>query len=471
MRASRWRTVVAGLIAVSLSSHVGADAADDYVRAFIARTHAPGVALAVVRNGKVVKESTYGEASLEWHQPVTRRASFWLDSLTKLFTAVGVMQLAEQGKLSLDDSITKYLSDAPTQWHPVTIRHLLTHTSGIKDDYWQQYQGSPLINYDEKDIYAYAIKQPLQFKPGDRYAYDNEGYYLLGLIIAKVTGEPYTKWMTEHVLRPAGMTTARMYNPADIIPQMVSSYALEKGRIVHNRADILSDRGEAIAGWGLYASLDDMIAFDRALWSGRLISAKSLDEMSSNARLNSGYPAESGIGFADVRYPRGHRRATKGGQAGVTYTVFPDDRVSVIFFTNMEYSAWDGRDDLTPVASAFAPAIQPLSALKPQLDSDPARTSKIRQALTDVAAGQSQSPLLTTSMNAAIDADFRQQTKHLLETMSGFQYLGCEKASPKDPFGAVSYCYYRTEIPAGTLDLEFGLTAEDKLASGMGQLE
>jgi CubicO group peptidase (beta-lactamase class C family) len=471
MRASHLRVVVATILAAASSSPAHSDRADAMVHAFMARTHAPGVAVAVIRNAKVVKDSTYGEASLEWHQSVTRSAPFWLDSLTKLFTAVAVMQLAEHGKLSLDDSITKYLTDAPTEWRPVTIRHLLTHTSGIKDDYWQLYQGSPLINYSEKDIYAYATKQSLQFKPGERYAYNNEGYYLLGPIIAKVTGEPYTKWMTEHVLRPAGMTTARMYNPADIIPQMVSSYALEKGRIVHNRSDILSDRGEAIAGWGLYASLDDMIAFDRALWSGRLISAKSLEEMSSNARLNSGYPAHSGIGFEEVSYPRGHRRAKKGGQAGVMYTVFPDDRVSVIILTNMDASAW--REELTPtqVASAFAPAIQPLSALKPQLDPKPARTSKIRQALTDIASGRSQSPLLTTLMNAGIDAAFREETKHLLESMSGFQYLGCENAGPKDPFGAVSYCYYRTEIPQGTLDLQFGLTAEDNLASGWGQLE
>ena len=241
----------------------------------------------------------------------------------------------------------------------MTIRHLLTHTSGIKDDYWQLYRGSPLVNYDEKDIYAYATSQPFVSKPGEQYAYSNEGYYLLDVIIAKVTGEPYTKWITEHVLKVAGMRTARMYNPWEIVPHMVSSYALKDGRLVHNRADIMSDRGEAIAGWGLYASLDDMVAFDAALKSGRLISRKSLDAMWSNARLNNGYPSESGIGFNRVTYVRGHRAAYKGGQAGVAYTVYPDDDVSVIFLTNIEGSGWFDTYSANDVARFYDRGIQP----------------------------------------------------------------------------------------------------------------
>src|SRR5437868_3854543 len=114
MRPRYWRTALAVVLVLGSASLAKADPADDYAHAFMVRTHAPGVALAVVRNGKVVKEATYGEASLEWHQPVSRTSPFWLDSLTKLFTAVGVMQLAEQGKLSLDDPITKYLTDAPS---------------------------------------------------------------------------------------------------------------------------------------------------------------------------------------------------------------------------------------------------------------------------------------------------------------------------------------------------------------------
>jgi CubicO group peptidase (beta-lactamase class C family) len=456
----------AGVLLCISSAASHADPADDWVHAFMAKTQAPGVALAVIRDRKVVKAGIYGYANLEWQQPVARNSLFWLDSLTKLFTAVGVMQLAEQGEVSLDDPITRYLTDAPPAWRAVTIRHLLAHMSGIKDDYWQLYRGSPLVNYDEKDIYAYAISQPLVFKPGERYAYNNEGYYLLGLIIAKATGEPYTKWITEHVLRPAGMKTARMYNPWDVVPNTVSSYVLKNGRVVHNRDDILSDRGEAIAGWGLYASLDDMIAFDAALREGKLISKKSLDAMWSNAKLNSGYPSRSGIGFSEVIYPRGHRIAFKGGQAGVSYGAFPDDDISVILLTNMK----DAGDYGDTIASFYAPKIQPLAALHPRPDPDPARTARLRQAMHDIASG-GPSPLLTPTMSAATPPNEREQMKQLLASMSGLDFLGCDSASPKDPYGAALYCYYRTKIPPGFLDLEFGLAPDGRVAVGGGQLE
>jgi CubicO group peptidase (beta-lactamase class C family) len=169
-----------------------ADSVDDYIQAQMQARHVPGAALAVIRNGQLLKIQTYGLANIEWNQAVTRQSPFWLDSLTKLITAVGVMQLVHTGQIALDDSITRYLPDAPAEWEPVTVRHLLAHQSGIKDDYWEQYKGTALVHYDAQDIYRYAIKQPLQFPPGDRSVYDNEGYYLLGVIIERVTHTPYT---------------------------------------------------------------------------------------------------------------------------------------------------------------------------------------------------------------------------------------------------------------------------------------
>lgn len=453
------------------SSLLRADPADGWVRGFMTRTQAPGVALAVIDHGKVAKAATYGYANLEWRQPVTRDTLFWLDSLTKLFTAVGILQLAEQGKLSLDDPIAKYLADAPAAWRGVTIRHLLAHTSGIKDDYWQSYRGSMLVDYNEKDIYAYALSQPMVSKPGEKYAYNNEGYYLLGLIVAKVTGEPYTRWITEHVLKPAGMKTARMYDPWAVVPHMVSSYAVKDGHVVHNRDDIMSDRGEAIAGWGLYASLDDLIAFDAALKSGKLLSKSSLDAMWSNVRLNNGYPAQSGLGFDHVLYERGQRYAYKDGQAGVRYTVFPDDGVSLILLTNLKEAPWNPFYSAPRVANLVVPRIRPLYALVPQTDPDPARAAHLRKAMNDIANGSSPSPLLTPQMNAILTPEYRAEMKPLLASMSGFEFLACEKASPHDAYGAVQYCYYRTGIPSGPLDIGFGIAGDGKLAAGMAQPE
>lgn len=442
---------------------VRADPVDIVMHGYMREHHVPGAALAVIRHGRVVKLATYGLATLEWRQTVTRTSPFWLDSLTKLVTAVGVMQLADQGRLSLDASITRYLPHAPSAWQPVTVRHLLAHLSGIKDDYWETYKGSPLVQYDPKDIYAYTLKQPLHFTPGERSQYDNAGYYLLGVIIEQVTHTPYPEWITAHVLRPAGMRRATTYDPWRIIPHMVSSYSLKAGQVVRNRSDILSDRGTAIAGWGVYASVDDMVAFDRALRSGKLLARRSLETMWSNARLKGGAAAPSGLGFESVSYYRGHRWAAKGGQAGVAYAVFPEDDVSVILLTNMESS--DLFTVVPVIASSFIPGLRPLASLTPKPDPDPQRTATLRRAMHDVAAGVSPLPQLTTALNAQVTPELRADTGRLLAAMSSFDFLACEPPSPKDPYGVATYCYYRTTLGPTTLNLVFGLTTLGQIAT------
>jgi len=461
----------AGALLLFTIVHANADPADDYARSFMERSHAPGVALAVIRNGKVVKAGAYGLANVEWQQPVTRATLFWMDSVTKLITAVGILRLAEQKKLALDDSLAKYLPGTPPAWKDVRLRHLLSYTSGIKDDYWETYRHSALVDYDEKDIAAYATKQPLLSAPGAQFAYNNESYYLLGLVIARVTGVPYTRWITEHVLRPAGMSTARMYNAWAIVPQTVSSYAMKDGQVVHNRADIMSDRGEAIASWGLYASLDDMIAFDSALRSGKLISADDLALMWSNGRLANGALSPSGLAFNSVSTIRGHRAASKGGQAGVDYTAFPDDGISVILLTNMETSSWGDWYDARAIAQFYDPAIQPLSALAPHPDPDPARTGRILAALQDVANGVSPPPLLTPALNAGVTQDIRQSMKEHLPVIRQMRFLACEAASTNDPSGAVRYCYYRARAGPMSIDFGYGLDRDGKLASPQAQME
>jgi CubicO group peptidase (beta-lactamase class C family) len=307
--------------------------------------------------------------------------------------------------------------------------------------------------------------------PGTQFSYNNESYYLLGLVIARVSGVPYTRWITEHVLRPAGMTAARMYDAWAVVPQTASSYAMKDGRLVHNRADIMSDRGEAIASWGLYASLDDMIAFDSALRSGKLISHADLSLMWSNGRLANGALSPTGIAFNNVSWIRGHRSASKGGQAGVDYTTYPDDGLTVILLTNMEASDWGNWYSASELTRFFDPAIQPLSALVPRADPDPARTQRLLQSMKDVAGGVSPSPLLTPALNAGVTPDIRNSAKQLLGAMKDMKFLGCEPASPDDPSAAVQYCYYRVSLGGPTLDLGFGLTRDGKLANPQGQME
>lgn len=466
----RARAFIAAAFSCLCATAAGADATDDYVRGFMARSHAPGVALAVIKDG-TVKAATYGLANIEWQQPVTRSTLFWMDSVTKLITAVGILELAQRNRLVLDDPLSKYLAGTPPQWKDVTLRQLLSYTSGIKDDYWQSYQGSPLLDYDEKDIYAYATKQPLVSAPGSRFSYNNESYYLLGLVIARIAGIPYTHWITDHVLKPAGMTTARMYNAWDVVPRMASSYAMKDGQVAHNRADIASNRGEAIASWGLYASLDDMIAFDAALRGGKLISPTDLALMWTNTRLSNGALSQSGIAFNSVSYVRGRRVAEKGGQAGTEYTIWPDDGLAVILLTDLEGSDWQNWYNAEEIARLHDPHIQPVSALVPQPDTDAARTKRILAAVRDVANGASPSPLLTAALNAGLTSEDRETIKEHLPAYEHMQFLACERASPADPSGAVQYCYYRVGGGGVTVDLGFGLDRDGRLANPQGHME
>ena len=464
------RNMIAALILCALSTlPLNADQVDDYIHKFMERGRVPGVALAVIHNGQLIKTATYGLANVEWQRPVTRSAPFWLDSLTKLVTAVGVMQLVDSGQMGLDDSITKYLTDASPTWQPVTVRHLLAHLSGIKDNYWEQCKGSVLIQYDPKDIYAYAIKQPLEFKPGERFAYDNAGYYLAGVIIERVTGIPYPQWITEHVLKVAGMKNARLYDPFEIVPEMVASYNQKDGRVVHNRSDVLSDRGTAIAGWGVLASLDDMIAFDSAFRGGRLLPTPLVEQMLINSRLNSGAPAESGIGFSRVGFLHGHRWAFKGGQAGVSYVIFPEDNLAILLLTNMDADVSMSDVASRELARFFVPALQPLSALSPRPDPEPERTSKIRQAMNEVASGAPSSALFTPTMFASVTADDRLQARGLLDHLKTFEFLDCDKAGPKDSSEAKLYCYYRATAGALVVNLTFGLAPNGQIVSVSGQ--
>jgi CubicO group peptidase (beta-lactamase class C family) len=465
--------LVRGLALLSLTAcifaagAVRADQVDDLIRARMKTDQIPGVAIAVVKDGKVLKAATYGVANVEWNEPVSRSTPFWLDSLTKLVTAVGVMRLADAGSLSLDDPISKYVTDAPPAWREVTIRRLLAHTSGVQDGYWEEYKRSVLVSYDPKDIYAHTLTLPLDFAPGERSAYDNTGYYLLGVVIERVTGKDYRSWITDHVLRPAGMKTAFVYDPWAVVPHVVSSYSLKDGRLAHNRADILSDRGDAVASWGIYASLDDMIAFDAALRNGSLIAKASLGRIWDEARLNSGYPSGTSLGFDTVEFVRGHRYGHKGGQAGVLYGVFPEDDLAVILLTNLE-----GYRPLIPdVARAYLRGMEPLSPLKPRVDPDPRRVPRIKSAMASIASGAPDPKLIEPAMFPTFTDDLRGKAQFLSQALDPSQYLLCEPPGPKDPFGVAQYCYYRIAPGGQTVDIAFGLTRDGKVAAISGTPE
>jgi len=150
---------------------------DSCVQTFMQQLQIPGCAIAILKDDAVVKMKGYGLASLEFNVPVTTKTKFLLDSYTKLFTAIAIMKLQEEGKLKLDNPVNLYLDCIPKVWNKVTIRNLLTHSSGIHDDYVKWYNGSSSMEYTERELYHYALQQPLDFETGSRVAYNNLGFF------------------------------------------------------------------------------------------------------------------------------------------------------------------------------------------------------------------------------------------------------------------------------------------------------
>ena len=316
-----------------LAGTAHADLVDDYVAAQMRRQQVPGLSLAVVQDGRVVKQQGYGFADLELKVPVTPETVFEIGSITKQFVAVALMTLVEQDKINLDEPASRYLSDLPPAWHAVTVRQLLTHTSGIPDFEEILGYGAYRTPTTAPQLIAVAAAKPMDFPPGAQWHYSNTGYYLLGLIIEKVSGAPYATLIENRILEPAGMTRTRSSVPTEIIAGRASGYALEDHRIV-NRDAI---QPTAVGGAGdLVSTTGDLVKWNAMLDAQSVLATESYAQIWSNQALADGSPSGYGFGWF-VSPVRGHRaQEHSGGTAGFSSDILrlPDDRVTVIVLTN-----------------------------------------------------------------------------------------------------------------------------------------
>ena len=199
---------------------------DRIVSSEMSRQKIPGMAVAVVKNGEVVLAKGYGCANLEHQVPVTTHSIFQSGSVGKQFTAVAIMQLAERGRLRLDDKIARYLPRTKARWGSITLRHLLTHTSGIPD---YEDEVDDQRNYSERQLTEFVGLLPRRSPPGRKFEYSNSGYLLLGVIIRTVAGKFHADYIRENIFQPLGMKTARIVSDAEIVPNRVAGYRMSKG--------------------------------------------------------------------------------------------------------------------------------------------------------------------------------------------------------------------------------------------------
>ena len=375
-------TLAAGSPQIRSAGSLDPAAIDRAVEAEMARQKIPGLAVAVVKKGQPVVLKGYGLANVEHNVPVTPETIFQSGSVGKQFTSAAAMLLVEDGKLALSDPVTKFFPDAPEPWKRITVRHLLTHTSGLPDytagmvDYRR--------DYSEEDLLKFAYGLKLEFEPGARWNYSNTGYIVLGIVIRKAGGKFYGDVLKERVFTPVGMKTARVISEEDIVPHRADGYRLVQGELKHH--EWVAPRLNTTADGSLYLSLNDMLAWDAALRTGRLLKAESWNHVFAPVALNSGktYPYGFGWQVGDFvgRRAQRHGGAWQGFQTHIAR--FPDDDLSIIVLANLAQSNPEA------ISNAIAAVIDPaltLPELKPIPDSDPEMQARVRRLLREAAAG------------------------------------------------------------------------------------
>jgi CubicO group peptidase (beta-lactamase class C family) len=309
------------------------DAVTRIVRAEMAKQHIPGLALLVSRKGTPVRAEGLGLASLEFNVPVTPKTIFQSGSIGKQFTATAVMLLVEEGKIGLEDPLSKYFATAPSWWGAVTIRELLSHTAGFTD-YPKDFEERK--DYTEEELLKMVESIPPAYPPGTNWKYSNLGYVTLGILIHRVTGQFFGDFLQERVFKPLGMSTTRIVSEADIIPNRAAGYRLDNAEIKNQ--NWVAPSANTTADGSLYFSILDLAKWDAALYTDQVLKESSKHEMWTVTSLSDGKPNQAHYGFGwFIESRNGHRVVEHDGRWQGFSTVisrYLDDGLTVAILTN-----------------------------------------------------------------------------------------------------------------------------------------
>ncbi len=298
------------------------------------RQHIPGLSLLVSRAGKIVLAEGFGMANMELQAPVKPETVFQSGSMGKQFTATAVMMLVEEGKVGLDDPLTKYFPDAPATWKEATVRELLSHTAGF-GDYPRKFDFHKDLTEDEE--LKIVERTPLGFPPGTKWEYSNLGFLTLGILIHRVTGEFYGDFLQQRIFQPLGMSTTRIISEADIVPNRAAGYRLVRGELKNQ--EWVAPTINTTADGSLYFSILDLAKWDAALYTEKLLKRSGLQAMWTIAMLKNGQPNKGGYGFGwFVEDRRGHHVVSHDGAwQGFETTIarYVNDQLTVVVLTNL----------------------------------------------------------------------------------------------------------------------------------------
>ena len=338
----RWFLLLLVLVTPALAqlSETQRASIDEIARKVLSDTGVPAASVAIVKDGRIAMAQTYGDATLSPKVPATPVMRFKIGSVTKQITAAALLLLAEQHKLSLEDPVSRYLPEL-TRASEITLRQLLSHTSGYQDYYPLDYV-TPLMARDTTpaQILDGWAKKPLDFDPGTRWQYSNTNYVIIGQVIEKVTHQPLIEFLRTNIFEPLGMHSATdssnvEWGNAD--PTGYKFIALGPARPA-----VPEGKGWAYAAGDLAMTASDLALWDISLMNGTMLKPTLLKEMTTEAPLKTGTGSRYGLGLALAADSSGHRRWSHGGgTAGFmsANVMLPDDHIAVAVLTNGESPA------------------------------------------------------------------------------------------------------------------------------------
>ncbi len=377
---------------------------DKLVTDTLARTGVPSASIAVVKDGAVVYVKAYGDAKIEPRVPATTQMRYSIGSISKQITATAVLLLQEQGKLSLDDKVAKYLPDL-TRANEVTIRQLLSHTSGYQDYWPQDYVMKPMIEpIPAGKLMDTWAKIPLDFEPGTKWQYSNTGYVIAGVIVEKVARMPFFQFLQQNIFKPLGMTSVIDVDQGRLTesdPIGYVRYALGPLRVAPKEG-----KGWLFAAGQLAMTPEDLAKWNISIMERKLLKPASYLALGTETLLKDGLGANYGLGVSVASSLNRRALSHGGGVSGFTSSniVFPDDRVAVVVLTNQDSGGASG-----PIANGIPPLLF--------VTNDPATSTKLEQAkklLEGLQQGKVDRTLLTENANGYFSAQALEDFKNSL---------------------------------------------------------
>lgn len=440
---------------------------DALVRAEVERLNIPSASVAVWENGKSVYRNAFGAANLETKTDAKPGTIYRIASISKTFTSAIILQLVQEGKLSLDDPASKILDWLPEAWKLVTVRQLLSHTGGIPN-YTDEEKFETLMGLSTtpRKVVETVIKKPLNFVPGAKFEYSNTGFVMLGLIAEKVDSKPFARILRERISGPLGLRSVILGSSAEIVPNRASGYRLSIKK-AHENADYL-DMGWPYAAGSVEATASDVAHFG-SLWLSNKVVNESMTKLAwTPVAPAEGLPGTYGLGWVVKKAPGVSAIGHAGGINGFSsmLVLLPKKKVSVAVLVNQEGNA--ASELANRIAATWEPELVP-KATPSGKDSDPALTKRTEQVARQLLGGTVPKEELSADMLKVLTPEAVAGTAKGLASfgaIKSFQFLN--ESTTKGPNGeTLRRRTYRVTFESGSMVLSAVLGADGKFA-GIG---